>query len=121
MRSPLEIANRFYETTDRHDADGVAAMVADDMTFVGPLMATDTATAYVQLNRQLLPLHTATRMQHQFQAGDQVCSIYEMDLATPDGATLTLQVADLLTVTDGKISVQQLYYDPRAFAVAFGL
>lgn len=121
MDTALDIVNRFYEATDRHDADSLAAMIADDMIFVGPLMTTDTASAYVGLNRDLLPRHVGTRMQHQFRDGDQVCSVYEMDVTTPADGILTLQIADLLTVRDGTISSQRLYYDPRAFAEAFGL
>ena len=121
MESALETVNRFYGTTNNRDADGVGRLVADDIRFVGPLMATTGAEAYVEINRQLLPSHLAMRMKGQFENGDQVCSIYEMDLRTPDGGSLTVEMADWITVTDGKISSQRIYYDPRKFAEAFGM
>ena len=44
-----------------------------------------------------------------------------MDVRTPAGDTLTLKMADWITVTDGKISAQATYYDPRELAQAFGM
>ena len=90
------------------------------MTFVGPLMATDTREAYVEINRQLLAHHAATRMKHQFVSGDDVCSIYEMDIVAPDGTTFTSEFADWITTSDGRITSQRIFYDPRRFAEAFG-
>lgn len=121
MGTALDVANRFYETTDRHDADGLVDLVAEDMVFVGPLQSTDSGRAYVELNRGLLPHHVATRMKVQFEHGAEVCSIYEMDLTAPDGTTFSADMADWVTVTDGRISAQRIYYDPHRFAQAFGI
>lgn len=121
MGQALDLVNRFYATTDAHDVDGIAEYVAEDVRFVGPLMTTDTADAYVEINRQLLGHHAATRMLYQFESGDAVCSVYELDMVAPDGTTFTAEMADVITVTDGKIVSQRVYYDPRRFAEAFGL
>ena len=61
-----------------------------------------------------------TRMRQQFAAGDQVCSIYELDVQTPAGDTLTLEMADWILVQDGLMIEQRIYYDPRPFVAAFG-
>lgn len=121
MGHTLDLVNRFYATTDAHDVDGIAGHVAQDVRFVGPLMTTDTADAYVEINRQLLSHHAATRMLHQFESDDTVCSVYEMDIAAPDGTLFTAEMADVITVADDKIVSQRIYYDPRRFADAFGL
>ena len=120
MGKARDIVDRFYETTDRHDADGIAPLLAEGMTFHGPLAVTEGPDAYVELNRQLLGFHAATRMREQFEDGDRVCSIYEMDLNTPAGDSITVEMADVITVTRGKISSQRIYYDPRSFEKAFG-
>jgi ketosteroid isomerase-like protein len=119
MGSALDIVNRFYATTDRHDADGIADLVTENMAFVGPLMTTDTREAYVEINRHLLAHHAATRMKHQFVSGDDVCSIYEMDIVAPDGTTFTTDFADWISTAGGRITSQKIYYDPRRFAEAF--
>lgn len=120
MDNALEVVKEFYDAADRHDADGLGTLLAEDMSFVGPLMVTESRETYVEMNRQLLPHHVATRMLAQFQANGQVCSIYEMDLKAPDGGIFTAEMADWITVDDGLIRSQRIYYDPRRFADAFG-
>ncbi len=44
-----------------------------------------------------------------------------MDLKTPSGTVITLQIADWIRVAEGKIVEQRIYYDPREFAKAFGM
>ncbi len=44
-----------------------------------------------------------------------------MTVRTPTGETLAITMADWLTVREGRICRQQLFYDPRRFAAAFGL
>jgi ketosteroid isomerase-like protein len=73
------------------------------------------------LNERLLPFHLQTRLLRQFEAGEDVCSIYEMDLPTPAGDTLTVEMADWIQVKDGRIRHQRIYYDPREFADALGM
>jgi ketosteroid isomerase-like protein len=121
MGRALDLVNRFYATTDAHDVDGIAEHVAEDVSFVGPLMATQDANAYLEINRQLLSHHAATRMLHQFESGDAVCSVYEMDIVAPDGTTFTAEMADVIQVAGDKIVSQRIYYDPRRFAEAFDL
>lgn len=120
MGTPLDTVNDFYRVTlENPDENGLEGFMAPDVRFVGPLQETEGAAAYIELNLQLLPFHAGTRMRAQFEAGDEVCSIYDMDLRTPAGDTLTLKLADWITVTDGKITAQTIYYDPREFAQAF--
>ena len=91
------------------------------MTFVGPLMKTFSAKEYIDTTRQFLQMHKATRMIRQFENGDDACSIYEMDVATPAGSMLTLEITDWIQVAGGKVAKQTIYYDPREFAKAFGM
>ena len=121
MGQALDIVNRFYATTDAHDVEGIAEHITEDVSFVGPLMTTETADAYLEINRQLLSHHAATRMLHQFESADAVCSVYEMDIAAPDGTTFTTEMADVIQIAGDKIVSQRIYYDPRRFAEAFGL
>lgn len=121
MGKAREIADKFYGVTDKKDVRGLAQLVDPDVSFIGPLMRTSGAEGYVALNEQLLPFHLKTRLLKQFEAGEDVCSIYEMDLRTPAGEVLTLEVADWIQVRDGRIRQQRIYYDPRDFAKAFGM
>jgi len=66
-------------------------------------------------------MHRATRMLKQFENGSDVCSIYEMDIATSAGGMITVEITDWIQVSNSKVAKQKIYYDPRDFAKAFGM
>ncbi len=120
MGNALAVVNQFYEATnDKKDVKATAELVADDMTFVGPVLRTAGAREYLALLEKFLPTHVETRMQRQFEAGNEVCSIYDLVQRTPTGEHITLLVADWIRVADGKVAEQRIYYDPRDFLRAY--
>jgi ketosteroid isomerase-like protein len=121
MGQASDVVNRFYEVTNARGAQDLPPLVSDDVTFVGPLMQAAGAGEYVAMNEQLLGFHAGTRMLHQFEDGRDVCSIYELDMRTPSGESLTLTIADWIRVEGGKVASQRIYFDPREFAQAFGM
>ncbi len=121
MGQASDVVNRFYEVTNARRAQDLAPLVRDDVTLVGPLMQAAGAAEYLAMNEQLLGFHAGTRMLRQFEDGDDVCSIYELDMKTPSGGSLTLAMADWIRVEDGRIVSQRIYFDPRGFAQAFSM
>ena len=121
MGQALETVNRFFDVCNNKQGEGLEGLVADNVTFEGPLMRLSGASEYLSTVRPFLKCHKGVRMFKQFEDGDHVCSIYEMTLATPTGATLTLALADWIRVTNGRVVEQKIYYDPREFAKAFGM
>ena len=127
MTNQIDLVNRFFALTDvkgRPVPDllpAIRELLTEDFAFNGPLMKTEGRDQYLGLLGQFLPAHLGYRFLRQFADGDEVCSIYEMTVRTPTGATLAITMADWLTVRDGKIHRQELFYDPRGFAAAFGL
>lgn len=122
MAKALQIVNQFYDVSlKRKDAEGIRPFLADDFTFVGPLAQTSGAEAFIDLNKGFLPAHVETRILQQFEVGDEVCSIYELDLRKPDGDIFTTMMADWVTVRNDRMAEQRIYYDPREFVEAFGM
>ena len=122
MTTALEIVNKYYDATDnKKDAAAAGALMADNFVFVGPLMRVEGKTANIELLKKFLPMHVETRLQRQFADGDDVCSIYDLVVSNPAGGTITMPMADRMRVTNGKLSEQTIYYDPREFAKAFGM
>ncbi|HEV8388099.1 MAG TPA: nuclear transport factor 2 family protein [Nitrososphaera sp.] len=121
MGKALETANKFYEITEMKKGVGLEDVITKDMTFEGPLMKFNGAKEYMESTKQFLQMHRATRIQKQFENGDDMCSIYEMDIATPTGGMLTLEIVDWLHTVNGKVAKQKIFYDPREFAKAFGM
>jgi ketosteroid isomerase-like protein len=123
MPSSLDIINRYLSLTSSAQADltKAAALLADDVTFTGPLMRLTGKDAYIGLLQQFLPSHVSTRVLRQFAEGNEVCSINELTVRTPAGGTVTLAMAEWFKLRDGRIAEHTLYYDPREFAAAFGM
>jgi hypothetical protein len=127
MTRPLDLVNRFFALTspDGRNVQDLLGPIADALTpdfkFTGPLMKTEGREQYVGLLGQFLQAHVGYRFHRQFENGDDVCSIYDMTVRTPSGGTLTVAMVDWLTLRDGKLCEQKLFYDPRGFAEAFGL
>lgn len=122
MGKALELVNRFYDLTNKKNTtEGLDELLADSMTFSGPLLQTSSADKYIEMFSQFVKFHKGMHMLKQFEDGDDVCSIYQMDLTTPAGGSFSVMISDWIQVSGGKITEQKIYYDPREFAKAFGL
>jgi ketosteroid isomerase-like protein len=122
--SITEIVNTFYRLNNavpvgKASLDDLQALLADDFVFTGPLMQVKGAAQFVGLLRQFMPFHESVTVMKQFSGQEEVCSITELQLKTPAGGALTVDVAKVIQVKDGKIASLTLYYDPRGFAAAF--
>src|SRR5262245_18824506 len=120
MDKPLEIVNRLYAATNARRLQDVRALVHEDVTFVGPIMKYTGSQEYMAATERLLGFQNGRKMLHQFEDGDDVCSIYELSVITPAGPSLTFPVADWIQVQNSKVVAQRVYFDPREFAQAFG-
>ena len=123
MGTALDTVNHFYALSNQQAAGlpAMRALISDDITLEGPLNRTSSADAYVAVLEQLLPAHVEYRIHKQFEADDQVCSIYDLLLRAPAGQTIAVPMVDWITLRDGRIAEQKLYYDPRELMQAFGI
>src|SRR6266436_5492333 len=112
MGQALDIVNTFMQSQD-------TSFLADDFRFIGPVDQTTGIEAFMKLNESFFPLVTGMRMLKQFENGNEVCSIYEMDLKSLSGTSLTLNVADWVVVEAAKMVEEHLYYDAREYAATF--
>lgn len=70
------------------------SLLAKDVTFVGPLTRTAGASEYIEATKQFLQIPRATMRVKQFENGNDICSIYGMDIVTPAGGFITSEVLD---------------------------
>jgi hypothetical protein len=85
------------------------SLLADDVTFVGPLATTHGADAYVEGVRGMARMVRGLTLQQLLVEGDNVCIRYELDVE---------QVGPIPTVgwyhfRNGRIDSVQAYFDPR--------
>jgi ketosteroid isomerase-like protein len=122
VAATLDTVNDFLDlTNNRKDVARAVALLAPDVTFDGPLMRISGVDQYAALLDMFLPAHLDTRILHQFEDGDDACSVGELDVRSPAGETITLAMSEWFRLRDGKIAEHRVYYDPREFERAFGL
>lgn len=109
----LDIVNQFMQSQN-------TSLLAEDFRFIGPVDQTSGIKAFIKLNQSFFPMVTGMRMLRQFENGEDVCSIYEVDVKPPTGDSLTLKVADWVMVKNGKMVEERLFYDAREYAAIVG-
>ncbi len=116
MGKALETTNRYYDVV-RNKGAGLAEVLSEDVTFTGPLVQWTGKAQFLEGFKQMAAGMAGIRMLKQFEAGDEVCSIFEMDLNTPKGP-VTANMAEWVKVSNGRITAAKLHFDPRALLEA---
>ena len=114
MGQALDVVNRYIDIWENKDGEGLADLLSDDFSFVGPLDQLDRQgmlAAVPMMGKAIEKFH----MRHQFEDGGNVCCIYDLDMATPAGK-ITIPMAEWLQVTNGKISRIKVFFDARELA-----
>ena len=104
MKNASQIVIHFYDVCNKKQGQELEKLVAEDIIFEGSLMRLSGASQYLQTVGPFLKFHKGMRMLRQFEDGEHVCSIYEMDLGTPAGGVMTSAFADWTRVANGKIA-----------------
>ncbi len=113
MTKPTEIINQFYDAWNKKDTTLMAKLMSDDATYEGPLVQWKGKTQYIEGAKQIIAGgFEKISVVKQFEENNFVCTIMNIDINTPSGL-VTANVAELTKISDGKISEQKTYYDPR--------
>lgn len=104
-----QIAKRLLLAWTSGDFETTRAVLADDVTFTGPLGLTHGADKYVDGVRGFSHKIANAEVALAFSDGENVCLIY--DLVTKDGARLP--TAGHYRIVDGKVAAVRAYFDPR--------
>ena len=118
MGQALDTVNRYYAAVTNGGA-GLDGLIAKDITFVGLMAEFSGAEAFEAGIKEMAPALRAIEMIRQFEDGDEVCSVYELQLRTP-GGDLTVPASEWVQVSGSRITRARLYYDARELAAALG-
>jgi ketosteroid isomerase-like protein len=115
MRLEIDVSNAdifrtYLERFTTGDADGAAALLADDFTFTGPVLQADTKAEFLAGAAGLAPIVRGCVMHHQWVDGEQVASFYDFKVETPVGAG-SIPMAEWSVVRDGKLVSSRLVFD----------
>lgn len=105
------IIDRYFAALARKDFDAIRPLLHDDVTFAGVMGTTTNADEYIAGLRGTTAKMTKLERRVVCADGDEVCQFYDMTLSEP---ATTLNVAQWVTVRDGRIAAARAVFDPRA-------
>jgi ketosteroid isomerase-like protein len=91
-------------------------LVSDGIVFAGTgVKASKGKAAYVEGTNQFLRAVKDSQVRETIVEGERACVIMHYDLLSPKGNRASSDVAEVLTVKDGKIESSTIYFDTAAF------
>jgi len=116
----LDIVNGYLALLTTQDVDQLHKMLTEDATFAGPFFNASGREEFVAGMQRWMQVPKVIHMEQQFAAGDEMCSLFTIDLTAPAGNKVRVAMADWITVRNGKVAKERVYFDPREWAKAIG-
>ena len=96
-------------------------LIADDITFTGPVQKVKGKTDFIQLNLDFFKMVTGFDI-HRHAAGEgTVATEGTIKVKSPKGSELSFDLSEFYAIEDGKIKSVSIYYDPREFIQEFSM
>ena len=108
-----EIIEAYFEGLNLKQ--GWEDQIADNMAFTGVKTKTTDKSGYVDTTRSFLRLVQTVRLENLIVEGVQACAIAHYDLQSPSGKVAESTIAEIFTVSGGKISSSTIFFDTAAF------
>ncbi|MER3318042.1 MAG: nuclear transport factor 2 family protein [Allomuricauda sp.] len=122
MSTALKTVKKFMRlTNEKGDIKSAVGLMADDIEFIGPAAKCKSKEEYAALLEQFLSAHNSWKLHQTFENGNEVCFINDIQVNTPNGGILTLELVEWFKVENGKIKRHKVFYDPTEFKKAFGM
>lgn len=107
--SSAELAAGYFEAWDQNDTAALRELLADDVSFFGPLAQVTGADEYTRSIKRLFESTTALTVRHRWVDGADVATWFDLTV----GAADPTPVASWIHVENGKIARVQVTFDPR--------
>lgn len=135
MASAREVSDRYTELINAHDAQAIGELFAEDGVLIDPageFRGREAIVGYWQGFFQAFP-EMAGEDEFKAEEGDGAINewtavgTHDGPLETPEGSIpatgkqVTIRGCDVITVRDGRITSQRVYYDQLSFLTQLGL
>jgi ketosteroid isomerase-like protein len=107
---PKNVATRCLTAWSTGDLTTTRALLDDDVTFAGPLGATEGADAYIEGIQGMVKIVEKVDQRQVFAEGEDVCVINDLITTQPSARIPT---AGWYKVRDGKITSVRAFFDAR--------
>jgi SnoaL-like domain len=110
-----DVFRTYLERFTAGDAAGAGELLADEFSFVGPVLQANGKAEFLAGAANLGPIVRGFELHRQWVDGEDVCSIYDFRIETPAG-TGSIQMAEWSVVRDSKLVSSRLLFDTAAMA-----
>jgi ketosteroid isomerase-like protein len=117
--APADIATAYLTAFYDGDHELAASLVSDDFRFDGPFLQVNSKAAFFEGAAGLLPIVRGHTLRRQWADGDEVCSVYDVNLETPTSSG-TVLMSEWHTVRHGKLAQGRVVFDTRQFNALVG-
>jgi hypothetical protein len=111
--SGADVFRSYLERFTSGDVDGAAELLADEFTFIGPVLQASSKAEFLAGSAALAPIVRGCEIRRQWVNGDEVCSIYDFKVETPAGAG-SIPMAEWSVVRGHKLVSSRLFFDTAA-------
>lgn len=114
MGHASQTVNEYLDAFYTGDVARAKALVADDFSFKGPFVEATNKQAFFESAARLAPIVRGHRLLRQWEDGDEVSSVYELELETSVGSG-TVLMSEWHTVRNGRLAAGCVMFDSVAF------
>jgi predicted SnoaL-like aldol condensation-catalyzing enzyme len=115
--NPAEIVTKFLRAFTSGEVEAARQMTTDDFSFQAPLWeGRGDKRAYFAGAEKKAEYVRTFRILRQWQDGDEVATIYELDIRTPKGRAV-LPISEWHTVRDGRVASTWMLFNRSASGV----
>lgn len=114
MGAASRVVNGYLEAFTAGDYTKASGFVADGFSFAGPIAQYETKEAFFAGAAGLLPILRGHELLYQWEDGDEVCSVYYLNLETPVGQA-SICTSEWNSVHNGQVTSSCLVFDTAQF------
>ena len=111
--SGADVFRSYLDRFTSGDIDGAAKLLADEFSFVGPMLQANSKAEFLAGSAGLGSIVRGCEIRRQWVDGEEICSIYDFKVETPVGEG-SIPMAEWSVVRDGKLVSSRLLFDTAA-------
>jgi len=117
MLTGLRAINHFYNVTLKgsEGIDELSQLFTEDAVFRGPIQEGNGRAEITEINAAFVPFVKQYNRFAEFEDGNDVSIIHEIQAQLPNGKKVALTTAEWFQLRDGLIAAHRVYFDPREF------
>jgi len=116
-KSPMEVFQAFGQGL-MSGTGSWKEVVAENITFIGPVDQTEGLEAFAKLNEQFMPMMKGNTIKQLIESDEFVITQILMDIEMPSGKEMKLDMTEWYEINNGKIQSIKVYYDAEEFRTA---